>query len=435
MLEIDNTQACLPIEKAHDSLSGIELMSPAGGFDSLSAAIRAGADSIYFGIEQLNMRKRSSANFAISDLNHIAKKCHKCGVKPYLALNTLIYDSDMQIMREICDAAKSANISAIIASDISTILYAHSIGIAVHISVQANVSNLESVRFFANYADVMVLARELTLDQIKVIVDGISKDQIVGPSGELVRIELFAHGALCVSVSGKCYMSLATYNSSANRGACFQNCRRKYRIIDEESGQELIVDNKYVMSPKDISTISVIDKLIETGVTIFKLEGRGRSADYVSTVTKSYRQAIDSCLQKTSSTAKLKKWEEELESVFNRGFWEGGYYLGDETKMWSNISSNRASKTKFYVGDVSNFFNKINVAELTLKAGSIKAGDELLFIGNTTGSYKVTIPEFRLNEKPAKEAKKGDIISMVLNTKVRRRDKVYLIQDMQTGSK
>jgi U32 family peptidase len=408
--------------------NNVELMAPAGGYDSLSAAIRAGADSVYFGIEKLNMRSRSSANFAIADLKKIAKKCHRCSVKPYLALNTLIYDNDLPAMREICDAAKLANISAIIASDIATISYAHSIAMPVHISVQTNVSNIEAVRFFAKFADVIVLARELDIKQIKAIADTIKKEKITGPSGELIRIELFAHGALCVSVSGKCYMSLATYNTSGNRGACYQNCRRKYRVIDEESGQELVIDNQYVMSPKDICTIRVLDKLISSGVTIFKIEGRGRSADYVGTVTKTYRKAIDTCLDKTYASAAFAEWEQELETVFNRGFWHGGYYLGEKTGEWSNFSGNRATVKKFHIGYVSNYFQKIGVAEITLNAGVLKEGDEILLTGNTTGAYKTNVAGIRLDEKTVKQAEKGDIISLKLDTKVRRNDKVYLLE-------
>lgn len=411
----------------------IELLAPVGGYDSLAAAIRSGADSVYFGIDQLNMRSRSAANFAISDLHKIAEKCHRCQVKTYLALNTLMYDNDLQVMREICDAAKSANISAIIASDIAAIAYANSLNIPVHISVQANVANIEAVRFFAKFADVMVLARELALKQISTIIKAIKEENITGPSGELIRIELFAHGALCVSISGKCYMSLATYHTSGNRGACYQNCRRKYRVIDEETGQELVIDNHYVMSPKDICTIRFLDKLIEAGVSIFKIEGRGRSADYVATVTKTYRKAIDSCLAGNFQTANFAKLEAELESVFNRGFWHGGYYLGDKTGEWSNFSGNRAKVKKFSIGYVSNYFNKIGVAEITLNAGTLEEGDEILFTGDTTGAYKTTVQNIHLDEKPAKHAEKGDIISLKLDTKVRRNDKVYLLQQVEEG--
>jgi len=405
----------------------IELMAPAGGWDSLSAAIRAGADSVYFGIENLNMRSRASANFAISDLAKIAEMCRRHGVKTYLALNTLMYDDDLAVMREICDAAKLADISAIIASDISAISYAHSIGIPVHISVQANVSNIEAVRFFAKFADVVVLARELTLEQIQEIIAKIAKDQIKGPAGELVKIELFAHGALCVSISGKCYMSLASYNASGNRGACYQNCRRKYRVIDEESGEEMVVANKYVMSPKDLCTIRVLDKILDSGVAILKLEGRGRSADYVYTVTSAYRKAADAWLDGAFETANFAELEKDLAKVFNRSFWHGGYYLGEETDMWSGFSGNRATVKKFHIGHVTNYFNRIGVAEITLKGGGLSIGDNILFIGNTTGALEMKVSALRLDEKEVDSVKKGDVISMKVETKVRRNDMVYLL--------
>lgn len=406
-------------------------MAPAGGEDSLSAAIRAGADSIYFGIENLNMRSRASANFAISDLAKVAEKCRRCEVRTYLAVNTLIYDKDISVMREICDKAKESGISAIIASDIAAISYAHSIGIPVHISVQANVSNIESVRFFAKFADVVVLARELTLEQIKKIIDGIEKEEIRGPSGELVQVEIFAHGALCVSVSGKCYMSLASYNTSGNRGECFQNCRRKYRVVDEESGEEMVLDNKYVMSPKDICTIRVLDKILDSGVAILKLEGRGRSADYVYTVTKAYREAIDAYLSGDFKSANFAKLEEELASVFNRGFWHGGYYLGEETGTWSGFSGNRATAKKVHIGHVTNYFAKIGVAEINLKGGGMKNGNRILFTGPTTGAYKMSVEGLRLNEKEVDSADKGDIISLKVETKVRRNDMVYLLEKVE----
>jgi putative protease len=410
-----------------DKKRTVELMAPAGGEDSLSAAIRAGADSVYFGIENLNMRSRASANFAISDLARIAEKCRRCEVRTYLAVNTLIYDNDISVMKEICDKAKEAGISAIIASDISAISYAHSIGIPVHISVQANVSNLESVRFFAKFADVVVLARELTIDQIQNIVDGIENDHIKGPSGELVKVEIFAHGALCVSVSGKCYMSLASYNTSGNRGECFQNCRRKYRVIDEESGEEMVIDNQYVMSPKDICTIRVLDKILDSGVGILKLEGRGRSADYVYTVTKAYREAVDAYLAGDFNSANFAKLEEELASVFNRGFWQGGYYLGEETGAWSGFSGNRATVKKVHIGHVTNYFSKIGVAEVNLKAGGVENGQKVLFTGPTTGAYKMVVSGLRVDEKEVSKAEKGDIISLKVETKVRRNDILYLL--------
>jgi putative protease len=311
----------------------VEITAPAGSLESLSAAIRAGADSVYFGVEKLNMRSHSSANFTLKDLSRIAKLCTKSNVKSYLALNTVIYDSDMAEMKKTCDSAKSAGVSAVIASDIAVMKYAHSIGLPVHISVQANVSNIEAVRFFAKFADAIVLARELTLPQIASITSKIKKEKITGSSGELLKMEIFVHGALCVSISGKCYMSLAVYNASANRGECYQSCRRRYRVTDDETGYEMIVDNKYVMSPKDLCTIRIIDKILDAGVSILKIEGRGRSADYVSAVVGAYRQAVKLCSAGKISACHLEKLEKELASVFNRGFWHGGYYLGDRGGM------------------------------------------------------------------------------------------------------
>lgn len=404
-----------------------ELMAPAGGMDSLAAALKAGADSIYFGVGELNMRSRASANFAVSDIPKVVRKCRVFGAKAYLALNTLMYDDDLDEMRSVCDAAKAAGVDAVIASDVAVLSYLASIGLSAHVSVQANVGNIEAVRFFAEFADVMVLARELTLSQIETIISSIATDSIRGPSGELVRVELFAHGALCVSVSGKCYMSLATYNSSGNRGACFQNCRRSYRVVDEETGDELVIDNKYVMSPKDICMMRVMDQLVAAGVSIFKLEGRGRSADYVDVVTKVYREALDALEDGAYSPARFADWENSLATVFNRGFWHGGYYLGEPTEQWSGYSGNRAVEKKTHVGNVTNYFAKIAVAELTLNAGGIKEGDELLFVGPTTGAVKTTVAGMRLDDHPADFAEKGSVVSIRVDTKVRRGDKIYLI--------
>ena len=409
----------------------VEIMAPVGGFDSLAAALRAGADSIYFGVGVLNMRSRSSVNFSLEDMSAIVKKCHKFGVKAYLALNTILYDADLNDMRIIADAAKSAGVDAVIACDFASITYLKSIGMPVHISVQANVCNIEAVSFYSNFADVMVLARELTLEQINYIIKQIKERDIRGPSGNLVEIELFAHGALCVSVSGKCYMSLAAYNTSANRGACYQNCRRRYKIIDEDSGEELIIDNKFVMSPKDICTIRVLDKILKSGVKILKLEGRGRSADYVYAVTDAYRRAVDGVLAGEMNEELLKEVEDELATVFNRGFWHGGYYLGNTAEMWSGNSGNRATLKKEHIGHVTNYFNKINVAEINLKAGDLMVGDLILITGNTTGAFKMTVQEIRLDDKTVNSASKGDIISIKTETKVRRKDKVYLLLENQ----
>jgi putative protease len=408
----------------------VEIMAPVGGMDSLSAALRAGANSVYFGVGVLNMRSRSSVNFSLEDMALIVRKCHKVGVKAYLALNTILYDDDLGDMRDAANAAKNAGVDAVIASDLAAILYLNSIGMSVHISVQANVCNIDSVEFFSKYADVMVLARELTLEQISVIIKEIKERNIRGPSGKLVRIELFAHGALCVSVSGKCYMSLASYNTSGNRGACYQNCRRRYRVIDEDTGEELVVDNKFVMSPKDICTIRVLDKIINSGVNILKLEGRGRSADYVFAVTSSYSRAVKGYITGEMTSKFLKELEDELETVFNRGFWHGGYYLGNTKDMWSGDSGNRATLKKQHIGHVSNYFNKINVAEITLKAGDLKLGDLILVTGNTTGAYKMTVDEIRLDDKTVLSALKGNIISIKTDTKLRRKDKVYLLSEV-----
>ncbi len=405
----------------------IEITAPAGSLESLSAAIRAGADSVYFGVEKLNMRSHSSANFTLRDLAKIAKICSRSDVKSYLALNTVIYDSDIAEMKKICDSAKSAGISAIIASDIAVMKYSHSIGLPVHISVQANVSNIETVRFFAKFADAIVLARELTLKQIASITSAIRKEKIKGPSGELLKIEVFVHGALCVSISGKCYMSLAVYNTSANRGECYQSCRRKYRVTDEETGYEMIVDNKYVMSPKDLCTIRIIDKILDAGVSILKIEGRGRSADYVSAVTGAYREAVESCLAGKFSAQNLERIEKELSSVFNRGFWQGGYYLGDKAGEWSGISGSRAEKKKTQIGIITNYFHRPGIAEITLTAGGMKVGDEILATGRTTGAVKMEVSGIRVDGKESLNAKKGDVATFPSGVKLRRGDNIYLL--------
>ncbi|NOY75011.1 MAG: U32 family peptidase [Kiritimatiellaeota bacterium] len=403
-----------------------ELMAPAGGMDSLAAALKAGADSVYFGVGDLNMRSRASANFAVSDIPEVVRKCRTFGAKAYLALNTIIYDSDMDAMRRICDAAKIAGVDAVIASDMAVFSYLNSIGLSAHVSVQTNVANLETARFFAKFADVVVLARELTLPQIKHIVSAIELEKITGLSGELLRVELFIHGALCVSVSGKCQMSLATYNSSGNRGACLQNCRRRYRVVDDETGDELVVDNEFVMSPKDICMIRVMNQLAAAGISIFKLEGRGRSADYVSVVTGVYREALDALTEGAYSSAGFADWEERLAKVFNRGFWHGGYYLGETTEMWSGYSGNRVVEKKTHIGRVTNYFAKIAVAELTLSAGGLKNGDQLVVIGPTTGAAGFAVSGLRLDDEPVDSAEKGDVVSLSVPEKVRRGDKVYL---------
>jgi len=407
-------------------------MSPAGSYESLTAAIRSGAHAVYFGMQDLNMRSRAAAPFTIKDLSRIARICRWCGVRSYLALNTIMYDEDMELMQTICRAAKEAGISAVIATDISAIQYAHSIGLSVHISVQANISNTEAVRFYAQYADVMVLARELTLSQITAVSRAIEAEDIRGPSGKQVQVELFVHGALCVAISGKCYMSLAQYNKSANRGACFQTCRRRYHIKDDETGDELVIDNNYVMSPKDLCTIDCLDKILETGVAVLKIEGRGRVADYVGTATRVYREALDAITADTYTPEKIEQWKTELKQVFNRGFWYGGYYCGEKLGEWSGKGHSQATRKREQVGVVTNFFMKPKVAEFTLWKPYLKAGDELLFEGSSTGAYHHIISKMRVDDQTLEEVKKGDVVTIALPQRVRRRDKVFLLLDTES---
>ena len=411
----------------------IEIMAPAGAFDSLSAALRAGADSIYFGVGRLNMRARATANFTVCDLPGIVRRCRAAGVRSYLTVNTIIYDDELADMRTLCDAAKTAGVDAVIASDMSVIRYARSIGLGVHLSVQAGVSNLEAVRFYAGYADVMVLARELTLAQIKHIADAVRRERITGPSGELVRLEIFVHGALCVAVSGKCGMSLAVYDSSANRGACFQNCRRSYRVIDEESGDELVIDNHYVMSPKDLCTIGVLDRILESGVSVLKLEGRGRSADYVAAVTSCYREAAEACREGTFTPEKIDGWLVRLQEVFNRGFWHGGYYLGEKLGEWSGAGNSQARLRKIHVGRVNHYFPRLQVAELSVEALDLEQGSELMVAGPTTGSVRFTADEIRVDGKSVPVARKPVLASVAVPVKVRRNDQIYLLEERRFG--
>lgn len=414
-------------------MNRIEIMAPAGAFDSLSAALRAGADSIYFGIGKLNMRARATANFTVHDLPGVVRRCRAASAKCYLTVNTIIYDDEIADMREICNMAHKAGVNAVIASDPGVITYAGEIGMPVHISVQASVSNLEAVRFYARYADVVVLARELTLPQVKAIVDGIQREKITGPSGELIRVEIFVHGALCVAVSGKCGMSLAVYDSSANRGACYQNCRRRYRVIDDESGDELIIDNNFVMSPKDLCTIRVLDQILASGVSILKLEGRGRSADYVGVVTSCYREAVEACADGSYNTEKIIGWESRLQEVFNRGFWHGGYYLGEKLGEWSASGNSRAAKKKIHVGRVNHYFPKSKVAELSIEAIDLEVGQEILITGPTTGAVQIQIDEIRVDEKPVSVAKKPVLASIPVPVKVRHNDQVYQLLQRKFG--
>ena len=412
----------------------INLMAPVGSYESLMAAIQAGSNSIYFGIEQLNMRARSSNNFTFDDLRNIVEICDKHNVKTYLTVNTIIYDEEMEKMHKVIDAAAENHVTAVIASDIAVMQYARSKGVEVHASTQLNISNIEAVTFFAQFCDVMVTARELSLDQVKYITEQIRQRDIRGPKGELVKIEIFCHGALCMAVSGKCYLSLHEYNHSANRGACLQACRRAYRVTDIESGDELEIDNKYIMSPKDLCTIGFINKIIDAGVSVLKIEGRARSCEYVKTVVECYDQALNSCFDGTYNREKIDGWKKRLETVFNRGFWDG-YYMGQRLGEWSEVYGSRATKTKVYLGKVLNFFSKINVAEIKLEtAEELNVGDEILITGTTTGALQQTVDEIREDLKPVQKVVQGSLFSIKTNDVVRRGDKLYRIVDTQFAS-
>jgi len=406
----------------------IELMSPVGSYESLAAAIQAKADSIYFGVGELNMRSRAAYNFTVKDLKKIADICKKNNIKSYLTLNVVVYDNEFKAIKKLCDAAKKAKISAVIASDLAVIQYANKIKLPVHISTQANVSNIEAVRFYSRYADVIVLARELTLEQIRNIAKEIKKQNMRGPNKQLVKIELFIHGAMCVSISGKCQMSLALYNEPANRGKCLQACRRAYRVIDEETGDELVIDNKYVMSPKDLCTIGFIDKLIEAGVSVFKIEGRGRSPEYVYTVTKVYKEAVESYFNGSYTKTKIKHWTAELEKVFNRGFWQGGYYLGKKLGEWSGTYGSKAAKEKRYIGLIENYFPKPNAAQIKIESGKLNINDDILITGPTTGVLQFKLESMFVNEKPSKTGKKGWDVTIKIPNKVRKNDKLYIVK-------
>lgn len=405
----------------------VELMSPAGGFDSLMAAIQGGCNSVYFGIEQLNMRARATMNFTIDDLPEIARICTKYNVRSYLTLNTIVYDHDLALMKNIINRAKEVGISAVIASDQAVISYAFSKQMEVHISTQLNITNVETIQFYAHFADVMVLSRELSLRQMKSICAAVQKDEIRGPSGKLVEIEVFAHGALCMAVSGKCYLSLHTQNASANRGACVQNCRRTYTVIDNEDGHELTIDNEYIMSPKDLCTINFLDQLIDTGIKVLKIEGRGKSADYVKTVTQCYREAIDSYYSGTYITEKVAQWMERLQQVYNRGFW-GGYYLGQELGSWTNASGSKALSKKIYVGKGNHYYARSGVGEFLIEAYALNVGDKVAIIGPTTGVVETTVTSLHVNDFGSMSvAQKGDLCAFHVGAQVRKSDKLYKI--------
>ena len=399
-------------------------MAPVGSYESLMAAIQGGADSIYFGIEGLNMRSRSSNNFTTDDLRKIVSICKEHGIKSYLTVNTVIYGEDLALMREIIDAAKAAEVSAIIAADVAAMSYANRIGQEVHLSTQLNISNVEALKFYAQFADVVVLARELNLTQVSEIYRQIVEQQIVGPRGELIRIEMFAHGALCMAVSGKCYLSLHEMNASANRGACMQICRRGYTVKDKDSNIELDIENQYIMSPKDLCTIGFINKMIDAGVRVFKIEGRARSAEYVRTVCECYNEAINAYLDDTYSADKIRIWKKRLATVFNRGFWNG-YYLGQRLGEWSEVYGSKATKKKILLGKVTNYFTNLQVAEFKLESFDLKVGDEILIQGPTTGTIQMKVPEIRVDLQPVEKVEKGILFSVQVPGKIRRGDKLY----------
>lgn len=414
--------------------STYEVMAPVGSLESLAAALRAGADSIYFGIEQLNMRAHSASTFTIDDLRHIARECKTFGVKSYLTVNTIIYDNDIPLMHRIIDAACEAGIDAVIASDVAVMTYCRQRGMEVHLSTQLNISNIEALRFYAQFADVVVLARELQMEQVAEIYRQIREQHITGPGGRLVRIEMFCHGALCMAVSGKCYLSLDNMGRSANRGECMQLCRRSYTVRDTETGTELTVDNKYIMSPKDLKTIDFIDRMIASGVRVFKIEGRARGADYVDTVVRCYKEAIRAVEEGTFSEEKRKEWNEKLSRVFNRGFWDG-YYQGQQLGEWTRKPGSSATEKKTYCAKGVRYYSKLGVAEFKVEACELHRGDRILITGPTTGALYATAEEIRFDLRPVDVAKKGWHISIPIPQKVRRNDKLFIITGQNPSKK
>lgn len=402
-----------------------EIMAPVGSYESLHAAIDAGADAIYFGVEGLNMRSRSSVNFTLDDLHRISAICAEAGVKSYLTVNTILYDEDLETARQIIDAVRDSNISAIIASDIAAIEYARSVGVEVHISTQCNITNIEAVRFYARYADVVVLARELNLDQVRRIHKAIVSENITGPAGEQVRIEMFCHGALCMAVSGKCYLSLHEMNSSANRGACTQICRRSYTVTDRETGDQLDIENKYIMSPKDLKTIHFLNKMIDAGVRVLKIEGRARGPEYVSIAVRAYSEALEAIVDGSYSEDKIAAWDMELKKIFNRGFWDG-YYLGQRLGEWSSKYGSSATRTKRYVAKGVRYFPNIGVGEFVVESGELNTGDEIVITGPTTGAIIMTVDEMRVDLKPVATVTRGQHFSIKVPQKIRPSDKLYL---------
>ena len=411
-----------------------EIMAPVGSYESLSAAIDAGADAVYFGVEGLNMRARSSVNFTLDDLRNIASICSAHGIKTYLTVNTIIYDDEMEKCRGIIDAAREAGITAIIASDMAAILYARSVGVEVHISTQLSVSNTATVRFLSQWADVVVLARELSLDRVREIHQAIVREDIRGPHGQLMRIEMFCHGALCMAGSGKCYLSLHQMNSSANRGACTQICRRGYTVTDRETGDQLDIDNQYIMSPKDLKTIHFLNKMIDAGVSVFKIEGRARGPEYVSVAVRCYNEAINAICDGSFTPERIAAWDAELAKIFNRGFWNG-YYLGQRLGEWSSKYGSSATRVKEYRAKGVRYFSKIGVAEFYMENGELRPGDEVVITGPTTGAVILTLDEIRVNLKPVDVARKGDSFSIAVPGKVRPSDRLYLWRKITPGKK
>ena len=405
----------------------VEIMSPVGSYEALYAAIEAGADSVYFGVEGLNMRSRSANNFTIEDLKNIADIASQNGVKTYLTLNTIVYDSELGYMQEILNAAKQSGVSAVIAADLAVISYARSINLEVHLSTQCNITNREAVKFFSQFADVIVTARELSLDKVKDITTWIRENNIKGPSGRTLEIECFVHGALCMAVSGKCYISLDNANQSANRGACLQFCRRPYKVTDLDGGTELMIDNQYIMSPKDLKTLNFLDKVLDAGVRVLKIEGRGRSPEYVKVVTRVYKEAAQAWLNGEGSEDKLEKWNEDLKKVYNRGFWDG-YYLGQRVGEWTKKYGSQATTKKTFIGTVTNYFKNISVAEIKIETGELKVGDNIYIMGTTTGVYEDTVEEIRVDLKPTEKTVKGEFCSIATKGVVRRGDKLYLVE-------
>ncbi len=406
--------------------SKIEIMAPVGSYESLTAAIKAGCNSVYFGIEQLNMRARSSINFTLDDLKKISQTCQQVNVRTYLTINTILYDHDIRLMKTIVDQAKESGICAIIASDHAVMSYCRSVDMPLHISTQANVTNVETVEFYSAFADVMVLSRELSLRQVAEITREIKKKHIVGPSGELVRLEVFVHGALCMAVSGKCYLSLHSNNASANRGACIQNCRKEYIVTSKEDGVELEIDNEYIMSAKDLCTIGFLDKIVDAGVSILKIEGRGRSADYVDMVVGCYRDAVSSIQDGTYTKEKIEYWTSQLAKVYNRGFWDG-YYLGRKMGEWNDTYGSRATEKKIYLARGVKYFGNINVGEFRMESHSLKSGDEVLITGPEIGAYKTLVNEIRVDDQKVDAAIKGDLFSIKVDEKIKPSSRLYKI--------